>query len=147
MKRGSWLQLCLGAWIHPWLQSTVREDQNMWPQKCHLVCGLFWAEGHQDAADSRKTFTSFNYLKEFRWNVWPKRKLLPKITFYLKDLSVKKDKHPIIKHSLFLSSCELPSSSLKPQASIPFLTSGGHVSLNWPICYGVSYSYGTPIGA
>ena len=66
---------------------------------------------------------------------------LPEITFYLKDLSVWQGKHLIAKH-LFLSSCELPSSPLKPQALIPFLSSGQHISFNCLICPQMSYLWG-----
>lgn len=57
------------------------------------------------------------------------RALSPKITFYLNDLSVWQGKHLITKHPLFLLSCETPSSPLKTQDPILFLSSGWHISL------------------
>ena len=66
----------------------------------------------------------------------PERQLLPEITFYLKDLLAWQGKHLITKHLPFFSSYELPSSRLKPQAPILFLSSGGIGSLSCLIAFG-----------
>ena len=54
------------------------------------------------------------------------------------------DKHLITKHLLFLSSCESPSSPLKPQVAIPFLSSRWYISLNCQACPWISLSLWCP---
>lgn len=103
-----------------------RGAESATPKCTTLAGGLFWAEGSQDPADLRKTFTSpLTALKNLGRRPGAERELLPEITFYLKDLPAWQSKYLITKH--LLCSCELPSSSLKPQASVPFLSSG------WPL--------------
>lgn len=55
-------------------------------------------------------------------------------------LSAWQGKH-LTKHLLFVLPCEYPFCSLKPQAPMPFLSSGGHRSLNCLTCPWVSYFY------
>lgn len=75
-----------------------------------------------------------------------KNELVPEITFfYLKDLSARQGKLLITILRLFLLFCESPSSPLKPQAPIPFLSSGWHVSLSCPACFSVPNLWGSCI--
>ena len=72
----------------------------------------------QGPADSgRAVYLPLNCLKEFRLTAG--KELIPKITFYQRDLAMWYGKHLFIKHLLFSSSCELPSSHLKPQTLTP----------------------------
>lgn len=126
----------------PWIHS--EGEQNIWLQNA------IWHVDYFELKAIKTQHTQENLLPS-PLTIWknldrgpgPERELFPKITLYLKDLSVWKGKHLIAKHLLFLSSCELPSFSLRCQASILFLTSRVHVRLNWPICHEVSYSYET----
>ena len=130
---GFWLLFSFGFYV--WTIDIDREYIN--PKYDILVCGLFWAEGSQDLSDSRNTFTSPLIAKEnLDRALGPERELLPEITFYLNDLCAWHGKHLMTPHLLFLSSCESPSSPLKPQVSVSFFSSGWHLP---------NLSYGTPV--
>lgn len=101
------------------------------PRYATLVCGLFSAEDNQGPKDS--------YLKEFTQGAWYKE-LSPEIT-YLNDPCAWHGKHLMTPHLLFLSSCESPSSPLKPQVPVSFFSSGRRLP-NLPLGL---ISYGTPV--
>ena len=102
-----------------------RGAEYMIPKYAALACGLFWAEGKQDPADSRKNFyLSLHYPKEFGLGAWLRERAITRDNFYLNDLSVWQGKHLITKHLLWLP-WELLSSTLKSQAPVPFLRSDG----------------------
>ena len=59
----------------------VKGSRTDTPKWVPLACGLFWAEGNQDPADSGETFLSLYCLKEFRSQAWPRMKAITRDSF------------------------------------------------------------------
>ena len=77
---------------------------------------------------------SLNYLKESRQGSWPRKGAITRNKFYLNDLPACQEKHLITNHLVFSSSCELPFSSLSPQARPRFLAQKGILtSIAWHV--------------
>ena len=98
------------------------------PKCATLACGVFWIEDNQNPVGSKRNLClAFNYLEESKLGVFPRMRVITRDKFYPNDPYVWQDKHLTTKHLFFLLPCDLPSSPLKPQASIPFLSSGWHI--------------------
>lgn len=122
--------------IFPW-----RGSEQASPKCSTLASGLFWAKDNQGPEDSGRVFNLLlNCLKESRLSAWLRCRAVTRDNFYQKDQSVWQGKHLITKHLLFLSSCESPSSPLKPQVAIPFLSSRWYISFNCQDCPWISLS-------
>ena len=117
---------------------TWRGSEQASPRCATLAHEIFWTKSNKDPEGSRETFTS--PLKTLNWEPCPQQDWLPEITFY--DLSGWYGKPLISEPLLFSSSCKLHSSSLKPQAPIPFLHLRWHKCLILPFWLWTSHICG-----
>lgn len=118
--------------------SKVKSSKTIWPQNMPLWLGNYLSWRQSRPSWCKKNFyPSLEYLKEFRQEA-----LLRETA--LKDLFLLYGKHLLTKYLFLLSSFELPSSSLKPQASIPYFSSEWHINLKCPTCLWVSLSLWGP---
>lgn len=96
------------------LKNLLKLCRTSFPKCAMWACGPFWAEGDWDCRLTWKFYPSIYYHNNL--GVFPRLKVITRDIFYPNDSSALQDKHLITKHLLFLLSCEMPSTPLKPRS-------------------------------
>lgn len=65
-------------------QKDTEREQNVTPKCATLSCGLFWAKGNQDPAESRKFHFSLICLKKCGYGAWPRKRAITRENFIWK---------------------------------------------------------------
>lgn len=65
-------------------QKDTEREQNVTPKCATLSCGLFWAKGNQDPAESRKFHFSLICLKKCGYGAWPRMRAITRENFIWK---------------------------------------------------------------
>lgn len=104
------------------------------PQSAPLACAIMSAMSYRHSRPCGLKFNLGFSQQNSNWRVFHRMRVITRDKFYLSDLSVFQGKNQTIMHLIFLLSCELSSSCLKPQALFPFLGSGWHTYLILRFC-------------